>query len=349
MESATTAAPKRLLIVGAGGFIGGYMAQEALARGYEVHAGVRPSTSRARLTDPRLQFVQFTDWSDTAAVAQALGTVPYDVILYNLGVTKCTDYAEFNRVNYGYLKTFIEALRMTGAMPGRLVYISSLSVLGPAREKPGPDGAYIPFDGKVIPQPDTRYGVSKLKAETLLDMADDIPWTVLRPTGVYGPHDMDYRKMIECIDAGWDFSVGLKPQQLTFIYAADLARAALDAAESPATLRRKYIVSELQGYTQADFRRIVAKALGRKLVVPVRLPLWAVKGVSTVAEKIGVLRMKPSTLNRDKYRIMRQRNWLCDCTDAVRDFGFCPQVSLEEGVRLTVEAYLQDKQNKKSR
>ena len=49
--------------------------------------------------------------------------------------------------------------------------------------------------------------------------------------------------------------------------------------------------------------------------------------------------MRPTTLNPDKYRIMAQRNWSCDISDAVRDFGFSPQVSLTEGIRRTVRAY----------
>ncbi len=37
---------KKVLIVGAGGFIGGFIADEALKRGYDTWAGVRESTSR---------------------------------------------------------------------------------------------------------------------------------------------------------------------------------------------------------------------------------------------------------------------------------------------------------------
>ena len=36
---------KRVLVIGAGGFIGGFMAKESLNRGYETWVAVRESTS----------------------------------------------------------------------------------------------------------------------------------------------------------------------------------------------------------------------------------------------------------------------------------------------------------------
>lgn len=77
--------------------------------------------------------------------------------------------------------------------------------------------------------------------------------------------------------------------------------------------------------------------------MPVRLPLWMAYVASVVAEKVGMIRCKPSTLNRDKFKIMKQRNWNCDVTDAERDFGFKAKVSLREGIRLTVAAYKAEK------
>ncbi len=85
----------------------------------------------------------------------------------------------------------------------------------------------------------------------------------------------------------------------------------------------------------------MAEELGRKAVVPVRLPLWAVKGVSFIAQKAGLLTGKPSTLNLDKYKIMKQRNWRCTTDAATRDFGFTARTSLREGIRRTVAAYRQ--------
>ncbi|MBD5331171.1 MAG: NAD(P)-dependent oxidoreductase [Bacteroides sp.] len=327
-----------VLIIGAGGFIGGFIARESLRRGYTTWAGVRESTSRRFLTDPQLRFVTL-DYSDPAVMARQLEEAmpegeKWDWIVYNLGATKCTNFADFNRINLTFLRNTIEALRQSGKMPHRFLFMSSLSALGP-----GDENGYAPLTGRTIPQPNTRYGVSKIKAEIFLETCADVPWTIFRPTGVYGPHEQDYLMMIKSIDRHWDFAVGFKQQTLTFIYVEDLASAIFDALASEATMRRKYIISEPRSYSQKEFRTIVARELGRKFVIPIRLPLWALYGASVVAEKIGVLRMKPSTLNRDKYRIMKQRNWNCSVDEAVADFGFSPKYSLADGIHQTVLAY----------
>ena len=144
--------------------------------------------------------------------------------------------------------------------------------------------------------------------------------------------------MIKTIDSHFDVGVGFRKQMLTFIYVEDLARAIFDAIEK-APARHKYIVSENRAYTQGEFRRIVSAELSRKIVIPVRLPLWVLKIACKVSEKWGAAKLQATTLNSDKYNIMAQRNWSCDISDAQRDFGFNPQISLREGIRRTVAAY----------
>ena len=73
--------------------------------------------------------------------------------------------------------------------------------------------------------------------------------------------------------------------------------------------------------------------------MPVRVPLWGLKAVCAVAEKIGAAKGKPSTLNSDKYNILAQRNWNVSIAKAERDFGFSPKVDLPEGIRKSVEWY----------
>ena len=339
---------KTLLVVGAGGFIGGFIAEEGLKRGYDVWVGVRESTSRRYLSDARLKFVVF-DYDSPEQVEEAIlhnapGEHGWNYIIWNLGATKCANFSQFNLVNFLYPRTFVEILRRNALSPDKFLFVSSLSALGKGDEK-----GYSPLNGRTIPNPDTKYGLSKIKAETYFETLPDFPWIIFRPTGVYGPHERDYLMMIKSIDSSFDFGVGFRKQVLTFIYVEDLVGAMFDALESDRTVHNKYIISEDRAYTQKEFRRMVAKALGKRFVVPVKLPLWMAYVASVVCEKWGMLRMKPSTLNRDKFRIMKQRNWNCDISDARRDFGFNPNVSLEEGIRRTVEAYLKEKTSSKSK
>lgn len=327
---------KRVLVVGAGGFTGGFICEEGLRRGYEVWAGVRESTSRRYLSDPRLKFVVF-DFDKPETLPSSLkSSLPdgekWDYIVYNLGATKCVNFLDFNKINYIYLQDFCKSLELSRMVPEKMVYMSSLSAMGPGDEK-----GFTPFDESRIPMPNTRYGASKLKAEMWL-AASELPVIILRPTGIYGPRDQDYFLMFDAIRKGFDFSVGYKKQLLSFLYVEDLAKAVYDALEK-APVKKTYIIGESRSYTQKEFRNIVGEAIGKRMVLPVRLPLWIVKGVSKVSEKIGVAKGKPSTLNSDKFKIMAQRNWNVDVSAAEKDFGFKCETPLEEGVKKSVEWY----------
>ncbi len=334
-------ASDRLLIVGAGGFIGGFIAAEALRRGFDTTVAVRESTSRRYLTDPALHFMVL-DYDSPEQIRAELEKAPmWDYVIYNLGATKCANFRDFNRINFEYLRTFCTMLAETGHTPRKFLFMSSLSAVGP-----GDETGYTPLTEKSVPNPDTRYGLSKIKAEQWLEISSGMPWIIFRATGVYGPHEQDYLMMIKSIDSHFDFGVGFRRQMLTFIYVEDLVLAMFKALDK-APVKHRYNIAEPRAYTQAEFRKIVARELNRKFVVPVRLPMWAVYAASTVAEKIAALRGKPSTLNRDKYHIMRQRNWNCTTDAAMTDFGFSAPTSLAEGIHKTVQAYLTEKQKHK--
>ena len=331
---------KKILITGAGGFVGGFIVEAALNRGYETWAAVRATTSLEYLTDPRINIIELC-FTDTNILREQLSLFiaengKWDYIIHNLGATKCNNFREFNRINCDYLKDFANLLIETGCVPDKFLLMSSLSVMGQ-----GDDNNYTPFSTSDIPHPNTQYGVSKLMGEQAIKYLPKFPYVIFRATGVYGPHEKDYFLMMKSIAQGFDFSVGFKKQMLTFIYVKDLAEAMMDALEAPAAMRKTYFIAEKRGYTQKEFREIVANALGKKYVLPICAPLWLTRIICWISEKIGILRMKPSTLNTDKFKIIKQRNWLCDVSDSERDSNFSPKYDLEAGVKEAIAWYRQ--------
>ena len=216
----------------------------------------------------------------------------------------------------------------------RFVFISSLSVIGPVREQE----PHTDITATDTPRPDTAYGRSKLEAERYLDSLKGLPVVTLRPTGVYGPRERDYFMMVESIKKHTDFAAGLRPQDLTFIYVKDLVQAVFLAIERGRT-GAKYLLSDGRTYASRTFSDLIIAELGHPWVLRVKAPLWLLRAITFCGEYAGWLTGRPTALNNDKYRIMRQRNWRCDIAPARAELGFSPQWQLERGVRETVKWY----------
>lgn len=337
LAKTTIAMANSILITGAGGFIGSFLVERALADGYEVWAGVRATTSRRWLASPLIHFIDLP-FDRPAALAAALAKHresygPWTAIVHNLGVTKCRDAHDFERVNCGYVRHFVEALRAAGMMPRQFVLMSSLSAFGPVHEHDG-----RPLSVADEPHPNTAYGRSKLHAAQFVKGQADVPWLVFYPTGVYGPRERDYYLMFKTVRAGVDFVPGFAPQRITFIYVRDLVEAIFRSLAAGLT-RREYIISEPRAYASTDFRRFIQRAMGRRFVLTVRVPLCLLKAVNYAAGWMAGLFGKASTLNADKYRIIAQRNWTCDITPLRDDLGFTPRWSLADGVGETYRWY----------
>ena len=328
---------KKVLVTGASGFIGSFLVEGGLERGMHVWAGVRKTSSRKYLQDKRIRFAEL-NFGDKRKLKEQLADHQrahggWDYIIHCAGVTKCLDKEDFDKGNYQATVNFVEALRELNMVPERFMYISSLSIFGPIHEDD-----YVPISEKDEAQPNTAYGVSKLKSEKYLQSLADFPYVIYRPTGVYGPRERDYFLMAQSVKQHVDFAAGFKRQDITFIYVKDLVQAVYLGVK-PEALHRAYFVSDGEVYASSTFSDLIKKELGNPWLLRIKCPLCLLKLISIVAETGAGWMGKTSTLNRDKYNIMKQRNWRCDISPIVSELGYRPEYLLERGVKETIAWY----------
>ena len=340
-----------ILVTGASGFIGSYIVQEGLDKGFEVWAGVRGTSSRGYLQDERIRFAQL-DLSNPTLLRQQLcqykeqlGGKGWDYVVHAAGATKCLDEQDFYRTNTDGTRHLIDALQAEGMVPKRFVFVSSLSIFGAIREKavrkPSADNPWIysPILLTDMPQPNTAYGRSKLQAEEYLQQQKDFPFTILRPTGVYGPREKDYFMMAKSIKQHIDFAVGFQPQEITFVYMMDVVQAVYKCMDAPAAVGKGYFLSDGEVYNSRRFSDLLQQYLGNPRVLHVKAPLWLLRIICWVSTRVSHITGKMNALNNDKYHILSQRNWQCDIEPAIQDFGYQPQWKLEQGVPATIKWY----------
>jgi len=324
----------KILITGASGFIGSFIVEEALRRGFETWAAVRRSSSREYLRDERIKFIELNLSSKEELVEQLRGK-DFDYVVHAAGVTKCLHKEDFRRINTEGTKNLADALLELQMPLKRFVFVSSLSIFGAIREQQ----PYEEIRESDTPQPNTEYGRSKLAAEQYLEqLGNRLPYIILRPTGVYGPREKDYFVMAKSIKQHSDFAVGYRRQDITFVYVSDVVQAIFLALDAP-QVGRKYFLSDGEVYQSTTFSNLIHEELGRPWWIRITAPEWVLRIITFIGEYTSRLTGKVSVLNKDKYNILRQRNWRCDIQPAIDELGYQPTVKLAEGVKRTIKWY----------
>lgn len=327
---------KNILITGASGFIGSFLAEEGIKRGYQVYAGIRVSSKTQYLKDDNIKIFTL-HLGDKPKLIQdfmdfAQKGIHFHYIIHTAGVTKSINKKDFLKVNYQYTRNLVEALIESSCTPTKFLYMSSLEAFGNGDEK-----TFQPVRDTDIPKPFSLYGKSKLKSEQYLQSLKNFPYLILRPTGVYGPREKDYFVYIRTINRGMEFYIGRKKQYISFIYVKDLVRLVYLSLESK-IINTSYFVTDGKEYTSSDLGGIIKQILGKKCI-RITIPKTLVHWISLFAEPASALFHKQTVLNSDKYKALTCVNWLCDSGKLQKDFDFNAEYDLEKGMKETIEWY----------
>ena len=307
---------KKVLVTGAGGFIGSHLVEALAEQGAAVRAFVR-YTSRADigllsyLPQPLLDGVEVIagDLRDLDAVRKAAQGVD---LVFHLGALIAIPYsylhpAEVVETNVIGTLNILLAARDLG-IP-RLVHTSTSEVYGSALRVPIDEGH--PLQGQ------SPYSASKIGADKLAESfycAYDLPVVTVRPFNTYGPRQ-SARAVIPTIISQVltqdELHIGRLDTRRDFTYVGDTAAGFIKAAQAQGVEGDLFNLGTGTDVTIEDIIETVFTITGKRLPV-----------IQQDA------RMRP-----DKSEVTRL---LSDNSKAAQTLGWAPTLDLAAGLRRTV-------------
>jgi len=300
----------RFLVTGAAGFLGSALANRLVAEGHTVVGLDDCSTGDPATLSPEVHFTR-GDINDRPKLWTLLQEVD---CVYHLAARVLVPESilyprEYNHVNVGGTVTLMEAMRDVGVR--RVVFISSGAVYGYQEQQPVREDA--------VPNPRSPYAVSKLAAEYYVRTIGAL-WGIetvcLRVFNAYGPgqhlppvHAPVVPNFLrQAVQEGTLVVHGDGSQTRDYVYVDDVVEAMLAAA------------------TASDVdQTIINVGSGRETSVR--------ELVRLVLEVTGT---QPEVVYNPRADGGPAR--LCaDIRLATEKLGYRPRVSLEEGLRLTLE------------
>ncbi|MBN9351184.1 MAG: NAD(P)-dependent oxidoreductase [Chitinophagaceae bacterium] len=321
---------EKILITGASGFLGFHLIDAALKRGLDVYAGVRKTSEITHLSQFPVKLVDL-NLSDLNQLTKELTDKKFSYIIHAAGITRAKTAAQYNVVNADFTINLAKAALHEGTSLKNFVFVSSLAAAGPIDNLKGI------ITESSSPNPVTSYGRSKLLAETRLQELS-LPSVILRPTAIYGPREKDIFMFVKSISRGIEPYIGSGDQQLSFIYAKDMAEVAMSALESSDI--GPFNISDGNSYSRYDMANYLKHLMKRK-TLKFHVPSNAVRIFAKISEEFEQLFNKTPVLNEEKLKELTAKNWTCSIDKARRELNFNPSFDLEKGLAETLQWYNQ--------
>jgi NAD dependent epimerase/dehydratase len=308
---------KRVLVTGAGGFIGSHLVDELLRKGADVTAFVHYNArndwgmleGRYNEKTPNLNVIA-GDVTDSLFVKKAITEKEYVFHLAALIGIPYSYVAPESYINTNVKGTLNVMQACLEQEVTRVVHTSTSEVYGTAQ--------YTPIDEKHPLQGQSPYSASKIGADKIAESffcSFGLPVTTIRPFNTFGPRQST-RAVIPTIITQALTNKTVKLGSLTPIrdltYVADTVAGFIKLAESKKTLGKTINTGSGRSVTIGELADIIIRQVNPK--------------VRIICEE---KRIRP-----DKSEVMEL---LCDNRCAAELSGWKPAFSLEDGLSLTID------------
>lgn len=314
-ESQMSVKGQRVFVTGAGGFIGSHLCERLVELGATTRAFVRYRSDGSwgwldRSPLKAEMEIVAGDVCDRDSVKHAIKDVD---TVFHLAALIAIPYSyhvpdSFVRTNIVGTLNVLQEARAAGVQ--RVVHTSTSEVYGTAR--------YTPIDEAHPLQGQSPYAATKIGADKLAEalcLSHGLPIVTVRPFNTYGPRQS---------------SRAIVPTIITQC----LTETTVRLGNLAPTRDMNYVTDTVEGFLRAA---IVPAAIGRTF----NLGSGREVGMADLAEKIARLLEKPLRIEQEEGRRRPPQSeverLVADSTAARSVLGWEPTVSLEDGLKLTID------------
>ena len=318
---------QKILVTGAGGFIGFSLCRYLVARGCVVYAVVRDTRQLHELGSQVTPVViddlcKIHDWQEMLAGIDAV------VHLAGYVHERAGNLSEKARLQCTSLNVDVTRRLATAAASAgvkRFVYISSVKVHGESSNHDQSVTEYIDL------YPEGSYAKSKLAAENLLreiESKTGMETVIVRPPLVYGPGvKANFLRLMKLVEKGIPLPLAAVDNRRSFIYLENLVDVLALSLVHPAAAGETFLVSDDEGVSTPVLINMLADRLG---VTPKLFPISV-----PVMQLLAAVGGERSTVDRLVQSLVINASHVHDTLD------WTPPYSMEQGISKTVYWYQQ--------
>lgn len=238
---------KRILVAGATGYLGGFVAREFKSQGHFVRALAR-SPKKLDNLKPEPDEIVMGEVTRPETLAHVCDGI--DIAFSSIGITRQKDKLTFRDVDYQGNKNLLAAALRSGVK--KFIYVSVFN---------GPDLLHL----DIVKAHEEFVGELK---------SSGIDYAVVRPTGYFS----DMTEFYKMAKKGRVYLIGPGTNRCNPIHGADLAKTCVDAIDGK---HREINVGGPQAMTYREIAEIAFQSLGRKARIS-SVPAWLMKSVVVV-------------------------------------------------------------------
>ena len=310
----------RVLVTGAGGFLGRPLCSLLKQKGYEVHA-----VDMQRSVGPwdKLTVTDLTLPGTCDGLCDGVEAVFHLAAKTHAVSRSPNEEKEYRALNVDLTRDLIAAALPSGVR--RFVMMSSVKVMG--------EGGFEPQTETADLRPDSIYGRTKMEAECLVHAAGaehGLHTCVLRAPLIYGPQVKgNLRSMISAIAKNIFPPLPDTRNRRSLVDVRDVARALALVAYHSGAAGRTYLVTDGHWYSTHEIIELVRAALG-KGSQRWHIPGAALKGIAVMGDSLRKAGL-PFPFDRTVYHKMLGS--ACYSSRAIEEeLGFRPEYTLDKSL-----------------